>query len=104
MQRPPQHSLSIANMPTDNMELDSNADFVPFQAPSISSRADDRDSSYATREKEASKCEDEFADIEYWFGSIYFQCVLAQDVFDRVTSGCSFLTVDVRKRLSRSAT
>jgi len=38
--------------------------------------------------------EDCFIDSDYWFGSIYFRCVLAQEVFGRVTPGCSFITVD----------
>lgn len=88
----------MASTSPDNMEIDRNDDYISLQESSISSWKEDLKSPRATREEGefAAQSGDDFADLEYWFGSIYFQCLLAQDVFDRVTPGCSFRMADVR--------
>lgn len=48
----------------------------------------------------AAECEDGFTDADYWFGGKYFRCVLALDIFRRVTPGCSVVTIDVRREIT----
>lgn len=79
------------------MEIDHNADFVSFRNSSVSSWEDEREAQIPKGEHTESTVlyDDSSTDLEYWFGNICFRYLLAQDVFARVTPGCTFLTADV---------
>lgn len=82
------------------MSLDSNTDFIPTQFPSLSAVTDEPNLQNSDQEDTTSAAnrDDSCTDTDYWFGKIYFRCVLAQEVFNRTTPGCSILAVDVRDK------
>lgn len=71
------------------MDTDSDLDYTSF--------IDGQQSAESDREDVISTVQhdDEYIDSDYWYGMIYFRCVLAQDVFERATSGCSIVTLEV---------
>lgn len=78
--------------------MDFSADIISLQDSSVSSWEDERETQLPQTKHPKSTISDDpsFLDLEYWFGSVYFRCLLAQDVLDRATPGCTFLTADVR--------
>ncbi|KAK5943132.1 hypothetical protein PMZ80_004138 [Knufia obscura] len=78
------------------MSFDLNMDFVPLGGSNLSVGNDGQDSQNSDQEDTASVAQrdENFAESDYWFGSIYFRCVLAQEVFDRATAGCSMVAID----------
>ena len=84
------------------MDHDMSSDIMTVPEPSISSYTDGQRSLYApqtttgtTTATDDNDNDEIFSDIDYWFGSIYFKCLLAQDIFERASTGCDFVTVDV---------
>lgn len=71
-----------------------NTDSIPLDSLPSTDRTDDQNSDQEDAASAAQR-EDGFIDSDYWFGSIYFRCVLAQEIFERVTPGCSVVTIDV---------
>lgn len=80
------------------MSFDLNMDFVPLEGSNLFVGNDGQDSQNSDQEHTAAVAQrdENFAESDYWFGSIYFRCVLAQEVFDRATAGCSMVATDVR--------
>jgi len=79
------------------MSISSNPDFIPFDGPTPSAQTDEPDLQNSDQEDITSTAErdDSCTDADYWFGKIYFEYVLAQEVFNRTTPGCSIIAVDV---------
>lgn len=80
------------------MSFDLNMDFVPLGRSNLSEGNDEQGSESSDQENTPSVAQRDksFAESDYWFGNIYFRCVLAQEVFDRTTAGCSMFAIDVR--------
>jgi len=79
------------------MSSSTNADFVPPKGPAPTAPTDEPDSQNSDQEDITSTThrDDSCTDADYWFGKIYFEYVLAQEVFNRATPGCSIMAVDV---------